>query len=63
MDTRRADLSSAVEASSSSAIIPAEDTRMDLLLIWLFLVVFLFGLAAVVAYVSLKLIISALFGK
>ena len=36
---------------------------MDMLLIWLFLVVFLFGLASVVAYVSLRLIISALFGK
>jgi len=36
---------------------------MDMLLIWLFLVVFLFGLAAVVAYVSLRLILSALFGE
>ena len=36
---------------------------MDMLLIWLFLVVFLFGLAAVVAYVSLRLILSALFGR
>jgi len=33
------------------------------LMVWLFLVVFLFALAAVVAYVSLRLIISALFGK
>jgi hypothetical protein len=36
---------------------------MDMLVIWLFLVVFLFALAAAVAYASLRLIISALFGK
>lgn len=33
------------------------------LMVWLFLVVFLPALAAVVAYVSLRLILSALFGK